>query len=80
MLKAGAKVTVTFFRMEKMIGDTEVGTYITETGEVEELDLEGRTLVLNSAYIPFLDIIELVSNHDLETVAYDRPKPEEAAS
>ena len=32
MVQPGAKVSITYFRMEKMIGDTEVGTYITETG------------------------------------------------
>ena len=59
MVRAGAKVTITYFRMEKMIGDTEVGTYITETGEVEEIDPDEKLIILRTAFIPFSDIVEL---------------------
>lgn len=33
MVQPGAKVSITYFRMEKMLGDTEVGTYIVNTLE-----------------------------------------------
>ena len=59
MLQAGMKVSITYFRMEKMIGDMEVGTYITETGVVEEVDLQENAIVLRTAFIPISDIAEL---------------------
>ena len=59
MLQAGMKVSITYFRMEKMIGDMEVGTYITETGVVEEVDTQENAIVLRTAFIPISDIAEL---------------------
>lgn len=59
MLQAGMKVSITYFRMEKRIGDMEVGTYITETGVVEEVDPQENAIVLRTAFIPISDIAEL---------------------
>ena len=59
MLQAGMKVSITYFRMEKMIGDMEVGTYITETGVVEEVGPQENAIVLRTAFIPISDIAEL---------------------
>lgn len=79
MLKAGAKVTVTYFRMEKLIGDTEVGTYITESGEVEEIDPEEKLIILRTALIPFSDIVVLEGDalelniDEVEVNTYDGP-------
>lgn len=55
-LQEGDTVTVTYFQTEKIIGDLEIGAYITETVQVEGLDLAGRALVLPRAYVPFTDI------------------------
>ena len=79
MVRAGAKVTVTYFRMEKMIGDTEVGTYITESGEVEEIDPEEKLIILRTAFIPFSDIVGLegdaleLNTDEVEVNTYDGP-------
>lgn len=59
MIQPGTKVTITYFHMEKMIGDLEVGNYITETGEVEEIDQQEKTIILRTAYIPISDVIAL---------------------
>ena len=59
MIQPGARVSITYFRMEKMIGDTEVGTYITETGTVEAIYMQEKAIVLSTAYIPCSDIIGL---------------------
>ena len=59
MLQAGMKVSITYFRMEKTIGDMEVGTYITETGLVEEINAQENAIILPTAFIPISDIAEL---------------------
>ena len=59
MMRPGSKVIVTYFRLEKMIGSLEVGNYITETGEVEEIDQQEKTIILRTAYIPISDVVEL---------------------
>lgn len=59
MIQPGNKVTVTYFRLEKIIGDMEVGTYITETGIVEEIDPQTGSLFLDHICIPIQDIIGL---------------------
>ena len=66
MIQPGTKVTITYFRMEKMIGDTEVGTYITETGTVETIDMQEKAVVLSAAFIPCSDIIGLEGDDILE--------------
>ena len=66
MVQPGAKVSITYFRMEKMIGDTEVGTYITETGTVETIDMQEKAVVLSAAFIPCSDIIGLEGDDILE--------------
>ena len=79
MLQAGMKVSITYFRMEKMIGDTEVGTYITETGTVETIDMQEKAIVLSTAYIPCSDIIGLEGDDipecagEVEVNPYDGP-------
>ncbi|WP_322200448.1 hypothetical protein [Acutalibacter intestini] len=79
MVQPGTKVTITYFRMEKMIGDTEVGTYITETGTVEAIDLQEKAIVLSAAYIPCSDIIGLEGDDipecagEVEVNPYDGP-------
>lgn len=49
-------MTVTYFQTEKIIGDLEIGAYITETAQVQEVDIDGGALVLPRAYVPFTDI------------------------
>lgn len=61
-LETGISVTVRYFRMEKRIGDLEIGTYVTESGPVETLDRENRTLLLPHCYIAIEDIVELESS------------------
>ena len=79
MLQAGMKVSITYFRMEKMIGDTEVGTYITETGTVEAIYMQEKAIVLSTAYIPCSDIIGLEGDDipecagEVEVNPYDGP-------
>ena len=79
MLQAGMKVSITYFRIEKMIGDMEVGTYITETGTVEAIDLQEKAIVLSTAYIPCSDIIGLEGDDipecagEVEVNPYDGP-------
>ncbi len=58
-LSAGDSVTVTYFSLQKRIGDYEVGSYVTETGWVEAVDVESQALVLTDAFIPFMDIYDL---------------------
>lgn len=62
MIQPESKVTVTYFRSEKMIGDLEVGTYITETGIVEEIDPQIGSLFLDHVCIPISYIIGLESD------------------
>ena len=59
ILQAGMRVSITYFRMEKTIGDMEVGTYITETGVVEEINAQENAIILPTAFIPISDIAEL---------------------
>ena len=79
MVRPGARVSITYFRMEKMIGDREVGTYITETGTVEAIDLQEKAIVLSAAYIPCSDIIGLEGDDipecagEVEVNPYDGP-------
>ena len=79
MIQPGARVSITYFRMEKMIGDREVGTYITETGTVEAIDLQEKAIVLSAAYIPCSDIIGLEGDDipecagEVEVNPYDGP-------
>lgn len=60
-LDEGTKVTVKYFRIEKRIGDLEIGTYIQETGPIVSLDIENHALLLPQCYISVEDIIELES-------------------
>jgi len=60
-LQVGDLVTVTHFSLAKVIGDLEIGTYVTETGMVEEIDMENGALVLPHAYVSFSDIYQLES-------------------
>ncbi len=62
MARPGDKITVTFFRLERVIADLELGTYITETGELEEIDTLTRTLFLTSACVPIHEIIGIESD------------------
>ena len=58
-LAAGDMVTVTYFSLQKRIGDYEMGNYFTVTGSVEEIDQLNRALVLSCAFVPFIDIFDL---------------------
>lgn len=60
-IKPGDTVTITYFQMEKIIGDLEIGTYVTETAQVEEIDMTGEALVLSHAYVPLADIYTIES-------------------
>lgn len=76
--------TVTFFRLEKVIGDLEVGAYVKETGVMEEVDTEAGTLILSTAFIPISEIIEVESaafmgeHFDLEVQPYAEPDQAQA--
>lgn len=59
MFAVGDSVTVTYFSLQKRIGDYEVGNYVTETACVEEIDLLNQALVLPHAFVPFTDIYDL---------------------
>lgn len=61
LAQAGDTVTVVYFQMQKIIGGTEFGTYITTTGQVEDIDIEDHILILSQAYISIPDIIALES-------------------
>lgn len=71
-LKEGDMVTATYFVPQKRIGDYEVGSYIKESGPVEEIDELGRALVLPQCYVPFTDI------YDLQTEVFNRAEGEQA--
>lgn len=60
-IRPGDTVTVTYFHLEKFIGNLEVGTYATETAQVEEVDIENKILALSHAYIPFSDVYTIES-------------------
>lgn len=60
-LQAGDIVTVTYFRLEKVMGNLEVGGYVTDTAPVEEIDPDSRALVLSNAYVMFADIYTIES-------------------
>lgn len=62
MIGPGDKVTVTYFRLERVIADLELGTYVTETGEVEGIDLLTGMLFLSSACVPIREIIRIESD------------------
>lgn len=65
-IQSGDTVTVTYFQLEKIIGDLEIGTYVTETARVEEVDTVDRALVLSQAYVPFSDL------YIIESEIFDR--------
>ena len=71
-IQAGDTVTVTYFQLEKMIGDLEIGAYVTETVQVEEVDMEGGALVLAQAYVPFSDL------YIIESKIFDRAYEDES--
>lgn len=60
-IQSGDTVTVTYFQLEKIIGNLEIGTYVTETAQVEEVNMDGGALVLAQAYVPFSDIYTIES-------------------
>ena len=66
MVQPGDRVSVTYFRLEKVIGGLEVGTYLTETGQVEEIDTQTGNLFLDHACVPIPDIIEIVGGTEVD--------------
>ncbi len=79
MIRPGDAVTVTFFRLEKVIGDLKVGAYVKETGIMEEVDMEAGTLILSTVFIPISEIVEVESaafmgeHFDPEVQSYAEP-------
>lgn len=59
MIQPEDKVTVTYFRLERVIADLELGSYVTETGKVEEIDPLTGFLFLSSACVPIREIIDI---------------------
>ena len=55
-LQEGDTVTVTYFQTEKIIGDLEIGAYITETAQVEGLDFSGSTGSISLWIIHFISL------------------------
>lgn len=84
MIGPGDRVAVTYFRLERVIADLELGTYITETGEVEDIDTFAGILFLSNACIPIQEIIELESGvfsedmTDQEVYQYEGPDQTQA--
>ncbi len=66
MIRPGDKVTVTYFRLERVIADLELGSYITITGTVEEIDSQTSNLFLSDACVPIQEIVRM------ESEAFDR--------
>lgn len=60
-IRPGDTVTVTYFHLEKLIGNLEVGTYAAETAQVEEVDIENKILALSHVYVPFSDVYSIES-------------------
>ncbi len=58
-LSIGDSVTVTYFSLQKKIGDLEVGCTVTERACVEGIDLLNHALILPHAFVPFVDIYDL---------------------
>ncbi len=58
-LSVGDSVTVTYFRLQRKIGDWEVGCTVTERACVEGIDLLNHALILPHAFVPFMDIYDL---------------------
>ena len=69
MVRPGDQVTVTYFQLAKVIGGQEVGAYVTESGEVEEVDPETGTLFLDHASILIPDIVRIGNRKDGELYA-----------
>lgn len=65
-IQSGDTVTVTYFQLEKIIGDLEIGTYVTERAQVEEVDMDSGALVLARVYVPFSDL------YIIESEIFDR--------
>lgn len=53
------QASVTFFRMEQRVDRQELGTYVTESGTVTELDPVKGILRLDNRTIPLTDIIDI---------------------
>ena len=62
MVQSGDKIAVTYFCLERVIGGLELGTYIRETGEVEDIDTQTGILFLSTACVPIQEIIEIESD------------------
>lgn len=63
-LEVGESVTVTHFRLEKIIGDLEIGSYATDAGPVVDIDMENGALGIPNACISFADIYQLERGAD----------------
>lgn len=61
MIQPGDKVAVTYFRLERAVGDLELGLYTRETGQVEDIDTQTGILFLSTACVPIEEIIEIES-------------------
>lgn len=59
MVQPGDKVTVTFFRLERVIADLELGAYVSEAGQVEGIDPQIGSLFLDNAYVPISEIVRI---------------------
>lgn len=68
-------VSVVHFQMEKIIGGTEFGNYITTTGLIEDIDAESNALILSQAYISIQDIIAMESCRPDMTYANPEVEP-----
>lgn len=62
LVQSRDKIAVTYFCLERVIGGLELGTYITETGEVEDIDTLAGILFLPNACIPIQEIIRIESD------------------
>ena len=76
MVQPGERIAVTYFRLERVIGGLELGTYNRETGEVEDIDAQTGILFLATACVPIQEIIEIESDAFSEGYADQEVEPD----
>lgn len=59
LLQGGDDVLVTYFRSERLIGDLELGSYMTELAAVLSFDEYSQSLVLTTGSVPLADLYDL---------------------
>lgn len=60
-MRAGDEIKITYFKVERRIGDFEIGSILTTCGDFEEIDEYSRTLVLSTCFVLIPDILDIES-------------------